>query len=132
MRSSAPALQALHVTLDALPPPHSRQGPGLGNWRWTVRQRLGAVRTMLVNETDTYSAAWRSETDGSLLEARNALLERIRVFDSLVLQTPEPDAVRRDLMRLLIDVDHHVSKVRDVVAAAPVVPAPQPHDAAPA
>lgn len=117
MRSSSPALQALHVALDALPPPHSRQGPGLGNWRWTVRQRLGAVRTLLVNETDAFTPAWRTDRDGNLLDARNALLERIRTFDSLVLQTPEPDAARRDLMRLLIDVDHHVTRVREVVSA---------------
>ncbi|MFW6773425.1 hypothetical protein ACOACO_04005 [Nocardioides sp. CPCC 205120] len=113
MRSSAPALHALHVALDALPPPHSRQGPALGNWRWTVRQRLGAVRNMLVNETDGYGPGWRSSGEGGLLDQRNHLIERARAFDSLVLQSPEPDTVRRELMRLLIDVDHHVVRVRE-------------------
>lgn len=115
MRSSVPALQALHVALDALPPTHSRKGPALGNWRWTVRQRLADVRTVLINETDAFSPAWRSEQDGSLLDARNSLLERIRIYDSLVLQSPEPDVVRRDLMRLMIEIDNHVLRVRDVV-----------------
>lgn len=119
MRSSNPALHALHVALDALPPPHSRQGPALGNWRWTVRQRLGAVRTLLLNETDSYGPAWRATEGTTLLDTRNSLLERVRVFDSLVLQSPEPDTVRRDLMRLLIDVDNHVADVRDALEAAP-------------
>ncbi|MDT9593236.1 hypothetical protein RDV89_09165 [Nocardioides zeae] len=127
MRSTTPALHALHVALDALPPPHSRKGPALGNWRWTVRQRLGAVRDLLVAETDTYTAAWRDATaagETTLLTARNMLLERIRIFDNLVLQSPEPDAVRRDLMRLLVDVDHHVARLREVVAATRAEPRP--------
>lgn len=117
MRSSLQALQALHVALDALPPPHSRKGPALGNWRWTVRQRLADVRTVLVNETDSFSAAWRNERDGSLLDSRNTLLERIRIYDSLVLQSPDPDSVRRDVMRLMIEIDNHVVRVREVVEA---------------
>ncbi|WP_052337184.1 hypothetical protein [Nocardioides alkalitolerans] len=117
MRSSVPALHALHVALDALPPPHSRQGPALGNWRWTVRQRLAAVRTILVSETDRYSASWLQGPEGDVFRQRGALLERVHSFDALVLQSPEPDVVRRDLMRLLIDVDNHVFRVGELVAA---------------
>ncbi|MDQ1106310.1 hypothetical protein [Nocardioides zeae] len=119
MRTPHPALHALHVALDALPPPHSRQGPALGNWRWTVRQRLAGVRSLLLNETDTYGPAWRAPEGSGLLDARNTLLERVRVYDTLMLQTPEPDVVRRDLMRLLIDVDNHTARVRDALAASP-------------
>ena len=50
------ALQGLERSLDA----PRRDGIALGNWRWTVRQRMAAVRDALIGEAgDPTTDGWR-------------------------------------------------------------------------
>ncbi|WP_440901746.1 hypothetical protein [Actinosynnema sp.] len=118
----APALQALHLALDALPPPAARQGAALGNWRWTVRQRLAAVRELLISGLPPVVIESPDSVEGDrvvLLRQRNTLLERLHALDPQILQSPHPDVVRRDLMRLLIDVDGYARRLESVRRPTP-------------
>jgi len=88
------ALRSLERTI-APPPP----GTALGNWRWSVRQRLTALRDALA-ETDL----------GLALRERSALMARVRTLASDVLERPDLEDVRGELRRLVVDVHHLASQ----------------------
>jgi len=104
------AMQGLHVALDGPRLP----GAPLGAWRWTVRQRMAAVRDALVAATGGPEEGWLAARNGTLLRERTSLLGRLSVLGPLVLESPDVEGVRADLLRLLADISHHVQRVHDL------------------
>ncbi|CAM3174888.1 hypothetical protein NODU109028_01670 [Nocardioides dubius] len=92
-----------------------QSGTALGNWRWTVRQRLAAVRDDLAHESGFATNGWLMAREGHVLRERNSLLHRMATLSPFVLETPDPDDVRHDLRRLLADVTHHRQRIHDLV-----------------
>ena len=90
------ALQALDAALDA----PRRAGIPLGNWRWLVRQRMAAVRDALAGEAAGSDDGWLAARGGSAFRERNALLSRLAILGSPVLETPDVEATRIELKRL--------------------------------
>lgn len=86
---------ALRGLEQAIVPP--RPGTPLGNWRWSVRQRLGAVRDALATADVDVDTRTRSDLMGRLMTLSGEVLER-----------RDLEAVRMDLRRLVHDVNTHV------------------------
>lgn len=97
--------------LDA-PRPHGR---ALGNWRWTVRQRLTRLRDQLAHETSHATDGWLAAREAAVLRERNDLMGRIAAFSPQVLSNPDVDAMVQTLRRLLADVGRHRQRVHDLV-----------------
>ena len=104
------ALQSLEQALDA----PRRDGVPLGNWRWTVRQRMAAVRDALVGETADAADGWLAARGGTAFRERNVLLGRLVELGPMVLETPDVEAIRLELKRLLADVGRHVQRLNDI------------------
>jgi hypothetical protein len=104
------ALQALDHALDA----PRRPGIPLGNWRWLVRQRMGAVRDALVGETAGSDDGWLAARGGTAFRERNALLARLSTLGPQILETPDIEASRVELKRLLMDIQRHVQRINDL------------------
>lgn len=104
------ALQALDDALDA----PRRTGVALGNWRWVVRQRLGAVRDALVGEAAGSDDGWLAARGGSAFRERNALLARLSTLGPQVLETPDVEATRAELKRWVADVGRHLQRLHDL------------------
>jgi hypothetical protein len=105
------ALRALDHALDA---PRG-DGVPLGNWRWSVRQRLVSVRERLVAETLGSQDGWLVARGGAAFRERNDLLARLSALTPAVLEMHDAEQVRRDLKRLVLDIAHHVQRVHDLV-----------------
>ena len=105
------ALRALDHALDA---PRGAGVP-LGNWRWSVRQRLVIVRDRLVAETLGSQDGWLVARGGAAFRERNDLLARVSALTPAVLEVHDAEQVRLDLKRLVIDIAHHVQRVHDLV-----------------
>lgn len=110
MKGISSALQSLSLAVDA---PHD-DGPSLGNWRWTVRRRMVAVRDALVSEGNHPADGWLAARGGTAIRERNALLARLAALGPQVLESPDVEQVRRDLTRLVTDVAHHRQRLHDL------------------
>lgn len=104
------ALQGLHQALEV----PRRPGVPDGSWRWNVRQHMGAVRDALVAETGHGGEGWLAAREGGLLRERTLLLNRLSSLGPRVLESPSPDVVRADLLRLLADIAHHRQRIHDL------------------
>lgn len=108
------ALALLDRALDA----PRREGVALGNWRWTVRQRMTAVRDVLAHEQvgpqGTGGDGWLAARGGAAFREREGLLLRLGAAGTQVLEAPDAEAVRVELKRLLADVAHHLQRVHDL------------------
>lgn len=104
------AMQGLAQALKA----PRRPGVPLGNWRWSVRQRMGAVRDALIAESAVGGEGWLVAREGGLLRERTLLLHRLSALGSQVLESPDVEAVHADLQRLLTDVSHHLQRIHDL------------------
>jgi hypothetical protein len=105
------ALRALDHALDA---PRGAGVP-LGNWRWSVRQRLVIVRDRLVAERLGAQDGWLAARDGAAYRERADLLTRLAALTPTVLEEQDAERVRVDLKRLVLDIAHHVQRVNDLV-----------------
>ena len=105
------ALQSLDAALD-LP---RKPGIPLGNWRWLVRQRMGGVRDALVGEAAGSDDGWLAARGGSAFRERNALLSRLSILGPQILETPDVEATRVELKRLVMDIQRHVQRINDLV-----------------
>jgi hypothetical protein len=110
MSSAATAMSALHRALDVPPEP----GIALGNWRWTIRQRMADVREVLIRESEHPDDAWLAARGTAALRERTALLARMGELGPQVLESPDVAGVRQALLRLLSDIDRHFQKLRDL------------------
>ena len=105
-----PALQGLDQALDA----PRRPGVPLGNWRWLVRQRMGVVRDALVGEAAGSDDGWLAARGGMAFRERNALLSRLTRLGPEILETPDVEATRMELKRLLMDIQRHIQRLNDL------------------
>ncbi|QCW49281.1 hypothetical protein FE634_00570 [Nocardioides dongxiaopingii] len=109
----ATALRALAIANEA---PRGA-GPGLATWRWTMRQRVAAVRDALCAEpgrSDVADDGWLAARGGAAFAERNALLMRLGELGSRVIEDADVGAVRAEVARLVADVGHHVQRVHDL------------------
>ncbi|MDQ4051260.1 MAG: hypothetical protein M3237_00990 [Actinomycetota bacterium] len=104
------ALRGLEQALDT----PRREGVALGNWRWTVRQRMAAVRDALIGEIADADDGWLAARGGSAFRERNMLLGRMVDLGPMVLESPDVEAIRLELKRLLADVGRHVQRLNDL------------------
>ncbi|HEU5036182.1 MAG TPA: hypothetical protein VFT70_04205 [Nocardioides sp.] len=106
----ASALQGLAQALEA----PRRPGVTLGTWRWSVRQRMAAVRDALLAEAGHGSEGWFAARETGLLRERAALLTRLGTLAPRVLEDPDVDTVRAELHRLVADISHHEQRLHDL------------------
>lgn len=104
------ALQALEQALDT----PLRTGIALGNWRWTVRQQMTAVRDGLVGETLGADDGWLAARGGAAFRERNALLGRLTALCPRILDSADVEATRGEAKRLVADIRHHLQRLRDL------------------
>jgi hypothetical protein len=104
------ALQGLEQSLDA----PRRDGIALGNWRWTVRQRMAAVRDALIGEVGNPDDGWLAARGGTAFRERNTLLGRMIEIGPQVLESPDVEAIRLEVKRLLADIGRHVQRLNDL------------------
>lgn len=104
------ALRGLDQALDS---PRGN-GIALGNWRWTVRQRMAAVRDALVGEAGDPDDGWLAARGGTAFRERNTLLGRLIEAGPRILESPEVEAVRSELKRLVCDINRHVQRLNDI------------------
>lgn len=104
------ALTALAQLIEVPEP----SGAALGNWRWTVRQRLTAVREVLAQESAQAADGWLVAREGSVLRERSALMARLAALGPAVLQGEDVAAVREELRRMVGDLQHHRQRLRDL------------------
>jgi hypothetical protein len=91
-----------------------REGAPTTSWRWSVRQRMGAVRDALLQETSGTDDGWLAARGGAAFRERNALLARLGELGARVLEEPDVEAVQDEVGRLVTDVTHHVQRVHDL------------------
>ncbi len=112
MTTSTRALHDLSAALDA--PRRTSSQVALGSWRWTVRQRMAAVRDLLISESAQHEDTWLAARGGLILRERNALLGRLSTLGPAVLDSHDVEVVRRDVKRLVTDVAHHLQRLHDL------------------
>jgi len=108
--ATATSLRDLLLALDR--PRHPE--PMLGSWRWRVRRHLGHVRDLLQAEASGSVDERLSARDGRMLRERSALLDRLTILATLVLESGDPDTVELRLRRLVTDIEHHRQRLRDL------------------
>ena len=108
------ALRGLEIALEA----PRRDGVALGNWRWTVRQRMASVRDALIgeagDETSGQDDGWLAARGGSAFRERNVLLGRLSGLGPPVLESPDVETVRIELKRLVSDIGRHLQRLHDL------------------
>jgi hypothetical protein len=87
----------------------------VGNWRWTVRQRMATVRDALAGEGGDPEDGWLAARGGRAFRERNQLLGRISALGPQVLENPDVDRVRNELRRLVADIGRHLQRLNDLV-----------------
>lgn len=104
------ALRALEL---AVVPP--RPGTPVGNWRWGVRQRISGLRDALAAESTGTDNTWLAARHGAAFRERSLLLSRMTSLCGQVLERPDLDVLRAELRRLIVDVNHHMQRLNDLV-----------------
>jgi hypothetical protein len=84
-------------------------------WRWLVRHRMAGVKEALMSERHRTGDAWLAARQASLGREQAQLLKRLAVLGPLVLDAPDVEPVRAQLLRLLADLDHHRQRLNDLV-----------------
>ncbi len=108
------ALRALEQAVEA-PRGSATDAISVGNWRWTVRQRMAVVRDALAGAGGDPEDGWLAARGGSAFRERNALLRRMSALGPQVLENPDVDRVRVELRRLVADIARHVQRLNDLV-----------------
>ena len=75
---------------------------------------MGGVRDVLVGEAAGSDDGWLAARGGSAFRERNALLARLSTLGPLILETPDIEASRVELKRLLMDIQRHVQRINDL------------------
>jgi hypothetical protein len=115
MSTVPPALPGALKSLDAALDAPRKPGIPLGNWRWSVRQRMGDVRDALIGEAAGSDDGWLAARGGSAFRERNTLLSRLSILGPQILETPDVEATRIELKRLVMDIQRHVQRINDLV-----------------
>jgi hypothetical protein len=104
---------ALHGLQEALDAPR-QSAAALGSWRWTVRQRMAAVRDVLVAEAVTPGEGSLAAREGTMLRERTALLNRLSTLGPQVPESPRVEQVRGELQRLVVAIGRHWQRLHDL------------------
>jgi len=84
-------------------------------WRWLVRHRMAGVKDALTREQPREGDAWLAAREQTLRQDRNVLLRRLVELGPLVLEAPDVESVREDLLRLVADLERHRQRLNDLV-----------------
>jgi hypothetical protein len=76
---------------------------------------MAAVKDALTAETARDGDAWLAAREGALVRERATLLRRLAALGPEVLDAPDVESVRRDLGRLVVDLEHHRQRLNDLV-----------------
>lgn len=84
------------------------------SWRWRARELLTDLRDVLVTDSHTASDGWLAARRANMLRERDALLARLGTLGIQLLQEPAVGPIRSELNRLVVDVEHHLQRRRDL------------------
>jgi hypothetical protein len=84
-------------------------------WRWLVRHRMAAVKEALKSEHAHGGDGWLAARESGLIRDRDALLRRLAELGPQVLENPDVEDIRTDLLRLLTDLERHRQRLSDLV-----------------
>jgi hypothetical protein len=98
------ALRVLDTSLDA----PRRDAIQAGAWRWDVRRRLLRVRELLMAEQSGASEDWDDGRGPSAFKQHTALLVELARISDEVLDSQDPEAVRRRIKQLIRDIVVHL------------------------
>lgn len=84
------------------------------SWRHLVRRRLNGVHHALGAERTACDDSWLSARAAHLHRERDRLLARVSMLAAMVTDGADVESVRRSLMRLVQDVEHHHQRVNDL------------------
>ena len=84
------------------------------SWRWRARQLLADLRDVLVTDSPTASDGWLAARGAGMLRERDTLLARIGTIGIQLLQEPAIGGTRAEVNRLVVDVEHHLQRRRDL------------------
>jgi hypothetical protein len=84
-------------------------------WRWLVRHRMAAVKESLATERTADPDAWLAARELTLERERVGLVARLTQLGPQVLDAPDVEPVRGELMRLVADLDRHRQHLNDLV-----------------
>jgi hypothetical protein len=88
--------------------------PRTDAWRWTLRRRLVPVRDQLLHEHLDRRNAWLSARAACVRRERDGLLARLDRLSTQILVTDDTEDVAVQLRRLLVDIEHHHQRLRDL------------------
>lgn len=109
------SVAATHHVHEALAGPDA---PGLhstDSWRWRTRRLLAVQRDRLTADPSAAYDGWLAARGDGMLRERDSLLARLAVLGTRLLRDPAVEDLRSDLGRLLVDVEHHLQRRRDLV-----------------
>lgn len=108
---SALTTHHLHVPLTDIGTPRA----GLpDSWRWRARELLSDLRDLLVTDSPATVDGWLAARGAGMLRERDVLLARLGTLGIQLLQEPAVAGVRNELNRLVVDVEHHLQRRRDL------------------
>ena len=84
-------------------------------WRWLVRHRIAGLKEALRAEHAHGGDGSLAARESGLLRDRDVLLRRLGELGPQVLENPDTEGVRTDLLRLLTDVERHRQRLSDLV-----------------
>jgi hypothetical protein len=84
-------------------------------WRWLVRHRMAAVKEALSLEHSRAGDAWLAARELTLARERDTLLRKLTGLGPGVLESPDVEPVRRELLRLVADLERHRQRLNDLV-----------------
>ena len=84
-------------------------------WRWLVRHRMAAVVEALGVGAARGGDAWLAARESSLARERAALADRLRRLGPRVSEEADFEPVREELLRLVVDLEHHRQHLHDLV-----------------
>jgi hypothetical protein len=83
-------------------------------WRWLVRHRMAGVKEALGLEHSRATDAWLAPRQLTLARERDALLRKLALLGPQVLEAPDVEPVRRELLRLCGDLERHRQRLNDL------------------
>jgi hypothetical protein len=84
-------------------------------WRRLVRHRMAGVTEALARELPREGDEWLAARELVLSRERDSLVRRLAALGRMVSEAPDVEPVRRDLARLVVDIEHHRQRFNDLV-----------------
>jgi hypothetical protein len=85
-----------------------------GRWRWRARGMLSELRDLLTSESPVSTDGWLAARGAGMIRERNTLLARVAALGPQLLTDAALDDLRDRMGRLLVDVEHHLQRRRDL------------------